>query len=464
MRSVPDHISELRTRMQEIVAQLEQKFPYAELLFSENEGISIGLTENETRVNENPSRRGVVISVFNGSYKVETSLTDVSAESLHAAARNLINTVPIKESDTELDPGDYREADYYSSVEENPHEMSFEDKLTHLSGIRDESSSLSSSIAASMVRYGERTTRKVYVNRHKNLFQELLQTLCIPIIIVTDGKSTRLARSGNAKQAGFEVARIPTKKLEQMMLDGKRMLGASPVPPGEYDLVCGPGLSGVIAHEAFGHGVEADMFVKNRAKATEFMGKSVASPLVNLYDSPDRMGESGSYFFDDEGMESSSTCIIENGILKRALTDHLSAVLLDLPRTANGRRESFGNKVYARMSNTFFGGGISDVDDMIASIDSGFYLPRGSNGMEDPKNWGIQAESPYALEIKQGSLTGNVFAPAVITGFVPDLLNSITMVSKQIELEGTGICQKGHKEQVAVAIGGPHLKLKARVG
>ena len=223
-------------------------------------------------------------------------------------------------------------------------------------------------------------------------------------------------------------------------------------------------MAGVIAHEAFGHGVEADMFLKKRAMAVEYMNKAVASPLVDLFDSPAYPGESGSYCFDDEGMKASETQIIEKGILRRGLTDQRSAAMLGIPRTANGRRESYRHKAYARMTNTYFGAGTSNLDDMIASIDSGLFMPRGSNGMEDPKGWGIQVESPFAIEIKNGKLTDRVFSPIVITGFVPDLLKSISMVGNTVEFEGMGICQKGHKEQVPVAIGGPHLKMRALVG
>jgi len=73
-------------------------------------------------------------------------------------------------------------------------------------------------------------------------------------------------------------------------------------------------------------------------------------------------------------------------------------------------------------------------------------------------------ESTFAIEIENGKPTGRVYSPVVITRFVPELLTSITMTSSNLDFMGLGICQKGHKEQVPVAIGGPEMKMKARVG
>jgi TldD protein len=115
------------------------------------------------------------------------------------------------------------------------------------------------------------------------------------------------------------------------------------------------------------------------------------------------------------------------------------------------------------MSNTYFLPGESTREEMVASVERGVYLEHGSNGMEDPKDWGIQVICHYGREIVDGQYTGRVFAPVGITGFVPDLLQSTTMVGNELELSG-GYCGKGHKEIVPSGTGGPHLKFRARLG
>ena len=233
--------------------------------------------------------------------------------------------------------------------------------------------------------------------------------------------------------------------------------------PGTYECVCTPEATGTTVHEAFGLGVEMDMFVKDRALAQSYIGKQVASPLVTMHDGCAQR-EVATYFFDDEGTLSHDTVIIDKGILKAGISDAQSAMFLGTVPTGNGRRESYERKAYTRMTNTYFEPGSDKVEDMIASVKYGMLLEEPSSGMEDPKNWGIQCMVNFAREIKDGKLTGRIFSPVVLTGYVPDLLKSITMMSDNIELGGCGACGKGYKEWVKVSDGGPYIKATIRLG
>jgi TldD protein len=130
-------------------------------------------------------------------------------------------------------------------------------------------------------------------------------------------------------------------------------------------------------------------------------------------------------------------------------------------KTANGRREAYDHKPYTRMTNTYFGGGDLDLEALLAPIRHGYYLTHPSNGMEDPKGWGIQCEGAMAEEIRDGRLTGRVFGPVVMTGDVPTLLHSVTGVGGEVHEASLGMCGKGYKEWVKVTDGGPALRLRA---
>ena len=206
------------------------------------------------------------------------------------------------------------------------------------------------------------------------------------------------------------------------------------------------------------------MFVKKRALAEQYIGESVASPLVTMHDGAVAAQQTASYLFDDEGTDAQDTIIIEKGILKRGISDLRSAARLGTQPTGNGRRESYKRKAYTRMTNTFFEAGTDKVEDMIASVKYGFLLENARSGMEDPKNWGIQCMVNIAREIKDGEFTGKIFSPIVLTGYVPDLLKSISMISDKVELGGGGYCGKGYKEWVKVSDGGPYIKARIRLG
>jgi len=254
------------------------------------------------------------------------------------------------------------------------------------------------------------------------------------------------------------------QNLEAVVQNCCKLLDAKPMPPGEYDVICSPDAVGIIAHEAFGHGVELDMFLKNRANASEYMGKPVASSMVQMHDGAKSAHHVSSYLFDDEGNLGGDTVVIKDGILMAGISDALAAAQLGLAPTGNGKRETYASKAYSRMTNTFFKPGTDKLEDMIKSIKHGYLIEDAESGMEDPKDWGIQCMFSYAREIIDGKLTDNLFAPVVMTGYVPDLLKAIDMVSDDFAFSGAGGCGKGHKEWVKVSCGGPYIKTKARLG
>jgi len=252
--------------------------------------------------------------------------------------------------------------------------------------------------------------------------------------------------------------------LEPVVNGALELLNAKPIEPGEYEIITSPEVTGLIAHEAFGHGVEMDMFVKHRALGADYIGKRVASDNVTMHEGALCADNVTSYFFDDEGVMAGDVTEIENGILKSGICDSLAALRLGVKPTGNGKRENFAHKVYTRMTNTMFDSGSYTKDEMIASVKYGYLLEGMQSGMEDPKHWGIQCIIQKGREIKDGKLTGKVVAPVIMTGYVPELLGNITMCSTDRMVFGSGGCGKGHKEWVKVADGGPYLKTKGRLG
>jgi len=283
-------------------------------------------------------------------------------------------------------------------------------------------------------------------------------------ILSKDGK-TVMPMGGASIPGGPESTKTSFASMAEIMAKYEKILGAPRIPnPGMHTCIISPDVAGLLAHEAFGHGTETDMYIKRRSKGAEYMGERVGAKGVSMIDSPARPKLSGSYFFDDEGMLASETVIIKDGILKSGLTDMNSATQLDIKRTPNGRRQNYSHKIYARMTNTYFGAGKDSVEKMIASVKNGYLIDLASNGMEDPKGWGVQCEMKLAREIKKGKLTNNYFTPVIMTGYVPDILNSITMTSKDLEFSTLGMCGKGKmKEFVRTSYGGPWLKLTARI-
>lgn len=266
----------------------------------------------------------------------------------------------------------------------------------------------------------------------------------------------------HGKVGGFEIAVVTDEECEQLIERAIRLLEAKPIEPGVYKVVTDPAVSGVLAHEAFGHGVEMDLFLSDRARARRYLGQRVGSEFATIIDDPTLAGGYGGYPFDDDGNLAGPHVILDKGVLVGGLADEdvREALAAD---AGNGRRQDYSRKVYPRMSNTFFQPGDSTPQSLIAGVERGVYLRQVESGMEDPRNWGMQITCHFGEEIRDGRLTGNLYRTIGITGYVPDVLGSIDGAASDFE-HSAGNCGKGSKEWLSNGTGGPHLRMTARLG
>jgi len=459
--------------LQNCIQKLEEKYLYAAILIKGETGERIQVQRREEAVTPADETRGAVISLWNGENFIESAFNDLSEAVFTAKVNELLaesNKKPTLEERNafyeRLFPGETETVDETFHVQENVpwDSVSLEDKVNYAREMNGKTLELDERIIESSVYLMHVKTFSTFVNSRRYLKQSLPRSEKIIVVIMQEGQKNVQLHAGRSRQGGYENCTITAEDRETIVGDCRKLLNAERLEPGCYDVIFDPDFAGIFAHEAFGHGTETDQFLKHRSKGEEYINKQVASPLVNMFDSPTVEEASASYFFDDEGYLAKETQIIKDGILERGITDMNSAFRLELERTANGRRQCFANKAYSRMSNTYFGTGNDTFEEMVASMDSGYLLRYPTNGMEDPKGWGIQLEGVYVEEIKDGKLTGKIFSPVIVTGYVPELLESISMVGKDYHSAGLGFCGKGHKEWVKVTDGGPYLKLKARLG
>jgi TldD protein len=339
-----------------------------------------------------------------------------------------------------------------------------EQTIGRLSRLKDRAFKLSEHLVEIEVRFEHMRVSKLFISGKRELEQSYSWAQGYLMPVLRRDETIREMFASYAGLKGLELIDEMEVGLEETMTIGAQLLDAERIEPGEYEVILSPKIAGLLAHESFGHGVEMDMFVKNRAKAAEYLGKAVASPLVSLRDGARAAEQTGTYWFDDEGVLGGDTLVIQEGVFKTGISDLLSALRLSTPPTGNGKRESFERKVYTRMTNTFFTAGTDTLEEMIASIKYGYLLEQFLSGMEDPKNWGIQGQVLYAREIRDGKLTGKMVSPLFMFGYVPEVLGSVSMVSAEVQQFGSGMCGKGHKEYVKNSAGGPYIKAKMRLG
>jgi TldD protein len=458
---------ELRQRygfLREVVAEMERVVPYAAALVSGADGVRLSLRDGEQQAGRRDPQLGIVLTAVSGDHLEEVATDAIDPDSVRRAAQELVARASRDLGTLRIDPGrEALDADFATPVALDPGRETLAQKLERYEALRQQLRGLDPRAVQAAARYADGVETKVFVNRSR-FVTEIIHRVHVGLtLFVSDGQQRRYDWLNVGGTGGLELVAVGDAALEQMRDTAVALLGARPVPPGTYDVVTDPGVSGVLAHEAFGHGVETDMFLKGRARGADYIGRQVGSELVTIVDDPTVPGGYGSYFVDDEGEPATPTCIIKDGILQRGLSDLYSATRLGIPRSANGRRESYARKAYARMSNTFFGAGTSTRQEVLQSLESGLLLCQASSGMEDPKGWGIQVSAHYAREYKGGQPTGTLYAPVSITGYVPDVLHHVSLVADDLELHSGG-CGKGWKEYVPVGDGGPHLRTRVRLG
>ena len=229
-------------------------------------------------------------------------------------------------------------------------------------------------------------------------------------------------------------------------------------PAGVMPVVLGNGWTGVLLHEAVGHGLEGDFNRKGTSTYAGRMGQRVASPGVTIVDDATLAGRRGSLNIDDEGTPTQSTTLIEDGVLTGYMQDTLNARLMGMAPTGNGRRESYAHLVMPRMTNTYMLAGQDDPEDMIRSVKRGLYAVNFGGGQVDITSGKYVFSATEAYMIEDGKITAPVKG-ATLIGNGPETMQRVTMIGHDLALDdGVGVCGKDG-QSVPVGVGQPSLKI-----
>ncbi len=456
----------MRSEMKELVAALKPYYKYVSVLGTDSNTAMYHVdrsTSSVTAGGRMEGECGFVVKVHDGNAFGEYALSSIAGDK-KTLAEKIVKEIALNKVENAIScPVPQDPVHKESFIRESDFDNYSDDKvLEFCRNLKDDILSRDEKILNAIIVVHPFVVNKLFISENRELDKHYGWINAYAIIVYRDEKIAQSFEDVYGNQMADVFVKLP--KLVDKLIDKARHLAkAKAIEPGVYDIITDSSITGLIAHEAFGHGVEMDQFVKNRALAKEYVGKYVASPIVNMHDGAAAAFSTASYFFDDDGIMAHDTQIIKDGILVAGISDMASALQLGTEPTGNGRRQNFSHKAYTRMTNTFFEPGKDKLEDMIKSVKHGYMLFETNNGMEDPKNWQIQCTAEYGIEIVDGKLTDNYVSPVVMSGFVPDLLKSISMVSDKGEVIGAGSCGKGYKEWVRVSDGGPCLKARCKL-
>lgn len=279
-------------------------------------------------------------------------------------------------------------------------------------------------------------------------------------VIAEDGSRRESGRSGGGGRMtlGYFTDWSPERHAAEAVRQALVLLDARDAPAGQMPVVLAPGDSGILLHEAVGHGLEADFNRKGTSNYTGQVGKVVASDLCTVVDDPSLLGSRGSINVDDEAAEPRKNVLIEGGVLRGYMHDRLSARALRTEPTGNGRRENFASVPMPRMTNTVLMAGPHDPEEILKSVKKGIFAKTFGGGQVDISNGDFVFSLTESYLIEDGRITAPLKGVNLI-GNGPETLREVSMLGNDVAVsDGIWTCGKDG-QSVPVGVGCPTIKI-----
>ncbi|GMU60273.1 MAG: peptidase U62 [Myxococcaceae bacterium] len=442
-------------------AAMERGADFAEVYVERNETTAVTLEEKQVRSAQAGLSQGVGVRVIAGARVGYAYSDDLDDEALFRAARTAAfiahgggSERPFSVARTPL-PSFYR-------LEQHLADVAVGDKRELVVRVNKAAHAFDKRIRQVMATYADSTKRILVANTRGHLAEDT-QDLCrLSAMVVAEGK-------GGERRQGFfgGGGRVPfshfdTFTPEVVAREAARQalasMGAAEAEAGQQTVVLAPGWSGILLHEAVGHGLEADFIRKGTSLFAGKLGQKVASELVTVIDDGTMANARGSLNVDDEGQPTQFKVLIERGVLKGYMSDSLNAQLMGGTSTGSGRRESFKHLPLPRMTNTYLAPGEDTPEDIVKSVDKGVYCANFGGGQVDITNGNFVFEVSEAYEIKKGRL-GRPLKGVTLIGVGPEALKNVTRVGNDpMPDPGMGTCGKDG-QSVPVGVGLPTVRI-----
>lgn len=244
----------------------------------------------------------------------------------------------------------------------------------------------------------------------------------------------------------------------------RSLLSAGAPPSGLQTVLLDPSTTGTVAHESFGHGTEADQFLRDRSYLRPLLGKQVGPEILSIVDDGTAPKGWGSFYFDDEGTPTHKTVLVNHGQFVEVLHDRETADALHRQPTGNARCADFLSRSFVRMTNTYVEPGDWSLPELLKEAKDGVLLESCMSGMEDPLGGQMQIKVKRGHRIERGEM-GAPLSSMALSGRVLEFLGGVRGVGRAEHFSiSPGFCGKGHTDILPAGTGGSYLLSRAVVG
>ncbi len=416
---------------------------YADVFIEHQRPLSIQLEDNKIEKLVSGVDAGIGVRVIFGDKSAYAYSNDFSEDSLMDIAGTVGKAVKEgKEKEVVFDLRKVRPAVDFK-IKHYPPDVEISKKISLVESANRAAKGVSPSIRQVSVIYRDSIQNvRIATSDGTITEEERVHTLALVQVIAAEGDVLQTGYEPVGGLCGFEL-------FEEQPLDdiagrtarkAVEMLKAPKAPGGRMPVVISAEAGGTMIHEAVGHGLEADLVQQGLSVYSNKIGQRIASPLITIIDDSTLPNKRGSFRFDDEGVVSQRTVLVEQGIIKGYMHNRLTAMREGISSTGNGRRQSYKHRPIPRMSNTFIAPGDGDPVKILGSVDKGFFVKKMGGGQVNTVTGEFVFDVSEGYLIKKGRI-GEPVRGATLIGNGPEILNSIDMVGNDIGF-AIGTCGK----------------------
>jgi len=396
---------------------------------------------------------GVGVRLVNGLSTMFSSTYDFSEKSVYDVAKFLADNKPKKNGVFEIPNAIERRIDSYS--EEHPNLEKIRDIFEIFNSVgykKDEIKQVS-------LTYSDKEKEIEIINEEgKHIKEKRTYTVLFIEMTAKKGDIIQTSRKPFGVLGGFEFFKdmdfyVIAEDMREKLIE---LIDSPTLKAQSMTVVLSSTAGGTMIHEAVGHGLEADLVYESMSVYKDKLNQRVASEKITVVDDATRPKMRGSFAFDDEGVDSQNTLLIENGVLKSYMFDKMYGKLAGFQSTGNSRRESYRFAPIVRMSNTYILPGNDNPEDIVASVDYGLFVKHMGGGQVNPITGDFVFEVNEGYIIDKGKIS-NMVRGATLVGNGPKVLEEIDMVGSDFGVE-VGTCGKG-SQGVPVTDGEPTIRI-----
>lgn len=417
---------------------------YADVYVENTRPLLIQLEDNKIDRVISGVDSGIGIRVVFGDKSAYAYSNDFSEDSLLTIAEAVSSAVKNKDDSkgfnfdlTKAKPG----VDF--NIKHNPADVEMKKKIHLVESANRAANGVSSKIKQASIMYRDSVQNVCIATSEGTIAEdERIHTLGVINVIAAEGNVLQTGYEPVGGLMGFEL--FDHNPFEEMAIRAAKkavaMLSARKISGGRMPVIISAEAGGTMIHEAVGHGLEADLVQQGLSVYTDKIGQRIASPLITIVDDATLPNRRGSLRFDDEGINAQRTVLVEKGILQGYMHSRMTAMKDNISSTGNGRRQSYKCRPIPRMTNTFIESGEGDPDEIISSVEKGFFVKKMGGGQVNTVTGEFVFEVSEGFLIEKGKV-GEPVRGATLIGNGPEILKSMDKIGNDMGF-AIGTCGK----------------------